>query len=149
MECRILYPDIGRKMSCQYSVHFVTYSSSDRWTYTCRSSWNQKASLTLSVLCARIRIRAGHFRVYLWIEATPKSMILFEPTCAYCTVGSYAALSVRLSVCPSGFTQGTLYTLLKIHISEGIMTGWANCQRQVAFLNFSNRTNISWDNPPS
>ncbi len=36
-----------------------------------------------------------------------------EPTCAYCTVGSYALLSVRLSVRPS-------VTLLKIHISESI-----------------------------
>ena len=27
--------------------------------------------------------------------------LTIEPTCAYCTVGSYASLSVRLSVCPS------------------------------------------------
>ena len=25
--------------------------------------------------------------------------IIFEPNCAYCTVGSYASLSVHLSVC--------------------------------------------------
>ncbi len=41
-----------------------------------------------------------------------------EPTCAYCTMGSYASLSVRpsvrLSVCLS-------VTLLKIHISESII----------------------------
>ena len=35
-------------------------------------------SLTLSVLCARTRVRAGQFRVYFWKEATPKSIILFK-----------------------------------------------------------------------
>ncbi len=39
---------------------------------------------------------------------------IFEPTCAYCTVGSYASLSIRLSVRPS-------VTLLQIHISESII----------------------------
>ena len=32
------------------------------------------------------------------------SFLIFEPTCAYCTVGSYASLSVCPSVCLSLFT---------------------------------------------
>ena len=69
-----------------------------------------------------------------------------EPTCAYCVVGSYASLSVRLSVCLSV----CLLHLIKIHSSESItlwekfmwanghgiiaLTGRAHCQRQVAFF---------------
>ncbi len=37
-----------------------------------------KISLTLSVLCARRRLRAGYFRGYLWIEPSPRSMAVFE-----------------------------------------------------------------------
>ncbi len=36
------------------------------------------SGLTLSVLCAHGRLRAGHFKVYFLIEATPKSIILFN-----------------------------------------------------------------------
>ena len=43
---------------------------------------------------------------------------IFEPTCAYCTVGSYASLSVRPSVCPPVCLS---VTLLKIHNSESII----------------------------
>ncbi len=35
----------------------------------------------------------------LKVGSLPTSSCIFEPTCAYCTVGSYASLSVRLSVC--------------------------------------------------
>ena len=46
---------------------------------------------------------------------TTQSYVNFiEPTCAYCTVGSYALLSVCLSVCLSTFHW------IKIHISETI-----------------------------
>ncbi len=52
----------------------------------CPNYWSQgppliylfSSTLTLSVLCARIRIPAGHFRVYFWIEATPRRIILFK-----------------------------------------------------------------------
>ncbi len=43
---------------------------------------------------------------------------LFEPTCAFCTVGSYAPLSVRPSVRPYGLDQKSDWTI--IHISESI-----------------------------
>ena len=43
-------------------------------------------------------------------------VIIFEPTCAYCTVGSYASLSVCLSVC-----HVTKIYWIKIHISKSIV----------------------------
>ena len=39
-----------------------------------------------------------------------------EPTCAFCTVGSYASLSVCPSVCPYGLDQKSDWII--IHISE-------------------------------
>ena len=49
-----------------------------------------------------------------WLFNSYKEAPIFEPTCAYYTVGSYASLSVCLSVRPS-------VTLLKIHSSESII----------------------------
>ncbi len=43
---------------------------------------------------------------------------IFEPTWALCTVGSYASLSVRLSVRLAGLYQNSAWTI--IHISESI-----------------------------
>ena len=90
---------------------------------------------------------------------------IFEPTCAHCTVGSYASLSVRPSVRPSVchwiiihisasnrardlklyhnvhmFVLVTDCTLRKIMSANDqgtvAVTGRAHCQRQVAFLIF-------------
>ena len=80
--------------------------------------------------------------VSLWVTSSPdvnwrvseSRFTFFEPTCAYCTVGSYASLSVRPSV------RLSVYHWIKIHISangNGIfaLTGTTHCrQRQVAFL---------------
>ncbi len=51
----------------------------------------------------------------LWNHFT----IIFEPTCAYCTVGSYASLSLRLSVRPS--VCPSVYHWIIIHISKSII----------------------------
>ncbi len=47
----------------------------------------------------------------------PWKLSVFEPTCALCTVGSYASLSVCLSVCLSGLDQK--YWMI-IYISKSI-----------------------------
>ncbi len=77
--------------------------------------------------------------------------VQIEPTCAYCTVGSYASLSVRPSLCLSldnnsylkkyySYESETLPLVIKgtgmVNTEAGAfaMTGWAHCQRQVAFL---------------
>ncbi len=44
------------------------------------------------------------------IEILVMVVFIFEPTCATCTMGCYASLSVCLSVCLSVFTQATLCT---------------------------------------
>ena len=99
-------------------------------------------------------------------QICPTTPLIFEPTCAFCTVGSCASLSVRLSVCPSIrlsldknsklrkyshlFVLVTDYTLRKTHVSKWscifAFTGRAHCQRQVAFLYFSlhSKTIVKW-----
>ncbi len=44
----------------------------------------------------------------LCTTSVAQSSVFIEPTCALCTVGSYASLSVCPSVCPSGLDQKSL-----------------------------------------
>ncbi len=66
--------------SCQilHSRPFHQWSQTEYYKLIIILIFGKNTFLTLSVLCARIRIRAGHFRVYLWIEAAPRSIILFK-----------------------------------------------------------------------
>ncbi len=64
--------------------------------------------------------------LYMWvvnlsqwsIKFLSQTSHVFEPTCALCTVGSYASLSVCPSVCLSGLDQKSHWTI--IHISKSI-----------------------------
>ena len=101
-------------------------------------------------------------------QGTPSTYAVFEPNCAFRTVGSYALLSVCLSVCLYGLDQKSdwiiihtvntgwnkvrptdIWQYVKQIIRQGTvaMTGRAHCQCQVAFFVFrSNMTSpaISW-----
>ena len=58
---------------------------------------------------------------------------LFEPTCALCTVGSYASLSVRLSICLAGLDQKdwTIIHILRniVHIQGRTLISDSNVYR--------------------
>ncbi len=64
------------------------------WTLDC--GWLQDCLMLLIV-----HIGFSRFQSYIYCLHD-----IFEPTCAFCTVGSYASLSV----CPSGFVRPTLCT---------------------------------------
>ena len=76
----------------------------------------------------------GKFQ-YLYIDTKARlCTVIFEPTCAFYTVGSY----VSLSVCPS-IDQKSDWTIIHIHphgllqlciVDEWAVTEWAHCQRQ-------------------
>ncbi len=77
-----------RRTSVSWLPHFLSSSS----VYQSHVRIESRASLVfLPVLASRCRCCHVVFLSLFFF--------IFEPTCAYCTVGSYASLSVCLSVC--------------------------------------------------
>ena len=77
-----------------------------------------------------------------WTIQTDRMSLLdtfIEPTCAYCTVGWYASLSVHLSGMKKKFisqkvNHQNLEWTITLRQRAFPMTGWAHCQCQVAFF---------------